>query len=82
MTAYTQIGSVTVQAFQWKGGALSSYTLPSWAKALALHTPGDGTLHVPVRNGVEAAKVNVWVVQGADSGIDIVLNAHFIKLYH
>ena len=80
-TTFTQRGSVTVQAFQWNGGVLSSYTLANWAKQLALHTPGDGSLHVPTRSGVMAAKKTDWVVQGVDGGIDVVPNSHFVLLY-
>ena len=77
----TQRGSITVQAFQWKGGVMSSYTLANWAKQLALHTPGDGTLHVPSRNGTLSAKNTDWIVQGADGGVDVMPNAHFVALY-
>jgi hypothetical protein len=81
MATYTQIGSVTVEAFQWRGGALSSYALPVWAKRLALHASGD-TLCVPSRCGTLGANKMDWVVQGADGGIDVVPNAHFTLLYH
>ena len=81
MASYSQVGGVKVDAFQWKGGALSTYVLPAWAKRLALHTPGDGSLHVPARNGVIAAHNTDWVVQGADGGIDIMPTSHFTALY-
>ena len=38
--------AVHLDAFQWLGGSLVGFTLPIWAKPLALHTPGDGNLHV------------------------------------
>ena len=82
VSAYTQIGGVGIDAFQWNGGLLSATVLPIWAKHLSLHTPGDGTLHVPCRNGTLAAQKTDWVIQGADGGVDIMPNSHFVKLYH
>ena len=82
MATYTQNGSVTVDAFQWKGGLLSSYALPVWAKRIALHAPGDGSLHVPARSGTARAAATDWIVQGADGGIDVVPASHFSLLYH
>lgn len=82
MSVYTQKGSVQVDAFQYTGGLLPTYVnLPIWAKRIALHTPGDDTLHVPTRSGVEQAKKTDWVVQDADGSILVVPNKSFILLY-
>lgn len=81
MATHTQRGSVTVDAFQWIGGKLSSYTLPSWALRLSLQVPGDGYLHVPSRNGILRAGISDWVVQSPDGGVDIHTNASFVLLY-
>jgi len=84
MTTYTQKGSVTVEAFHWQGGTLAAAasTLPSWAKSMALHTPGDGTLHVPVTaGGTLAAHIGDWVVRYTNGIIVIIDNATFTALY-
>lgn len=81
MAIHTQRGSVTVDAFQWLGGKLSSYTLPGWAVRLALHTPGDNYLHVSSHGSTLRASVTDWVVQSADGGIDIHTASNFNLLY-
>ena len=82
MAVHTQKGTGSVDAFQWMGGLLSSYALPSWAKNLFLHTPGDNSLHVPVRTGVEAARVTDSVLKDADGTINIMTAANFAVLYN
>ncbi len=88
MVAHVQKGSVSIDAFQWLGGTLSTstVTLPVWAKLLALHSPGDGTLHVPCGpgQGTQAANPTDWVIQttGASTVIDILPNSLFTVLYN
>lgn len=79
MTQYTQIGAVTIQAFQWTGQALS--TFPTFAKTLFIHQSGT-QLHVPARNGTIAANLNDWVVLDPDGSITCMPNAAFVKLFH
>lgn len=79
MTQYTQIGSVTVDAFQWTGQAMSGF--PTWAKALFIH-PTANILCVPTRQGTLSAKLTDWVVQDADGTVTVMPNTAFIKLYH
>lgn len=82
MSVYIQKGGVQIDAFQYMGGLLPSYvSLPIWAKRLALHTPGDDTLHVPTRSGTERANKTDWVVQDADGSIQIIPNKSFVLLY-
>jgi len=80
MTIKTQIGSVTVDAFQWTGGTIPT-NLPVWAKRLALHTPGDGSLHVPTKRGTVRALINQWVLQYANGDVDVQPNDIFTSLY-
>lgn len=81
MATHTQIGSVTVDAFQWNGGTLAAATLPGWAAALALQTPGDGTLDVPTTRGTFKAGIGDWVIRYASGETEIVSNATFVLLY-
>ena len=78
MAIYTQKGSVTINAFQWAGQALSS--LPAWSKLYRLH-PSDGNLCVPTRLGTESARNGDWVVLDADGSVTVMPNAAFTKLY-
>jgi len=84
MATHTQKGGVSIDAFQWSGGLLTAAasTLPIWAKRLALHSPGDGTLHVPSRSGTEKANATDWVIQDADGSITIIPNSVFTLLYN
>lgn len=85
MAAHTQKGSVSIDAFQWTGGTgatLVAMTLPIWAKRLALHAPGDGSLSVPSRSGTEKANATDWVLQDADGSITIMANSVFTLLYN
>lgn len=85
MANHTQVGSVVVDAFQWLGGTLatSSVTLPTWAKSLALHTPGDGSLHVPAvgRRGTIRADSGDWVLRVSNGHIEAMSNTTFLILY-
>jgi hypothetical protein len=85
VAVHTQKGSITVDAFQWLGGTLStsSVVLPIWAKQIALHSPGDGTLHVPCPGqGTQAANPTDWVVFTTGVGfIDILPATTFSTLY-
>lgn len=85
MASHTQVGSVVVDAFQWLGTTtIALTTLPVWAKKLALHTPGDGSLHVPAggNSGTLRAGPTDWVVQVASTGyIDVMSNATFTALF-
>jgi hypothetical protein len=81
MTIHTQRGSVTVDAFQWLGGKLSTYTLPGFAMRLALQVPGDGYLHVPSHSGVARAGITDWVVLSPDGNVDILTASAFALLY-
>ena len=81
MASHTQIGGVVVDAFQWLGGSLGVYGLPAWASALALQTPGDGTLNVPTSRGTFRANINDWAVRYSTGHIDIMSNATFTSLF-
>jgi hypothetical protein len=88
LVAHVQKGSISVDAFQWLGGTLSTSTvvLPIWAKQLALHSPGDGTLHVPCGpgQGTLAANPTDWVVQTSPGStiIDILPNSLFTVMFN
>ena len=73
--------AVHLDAFQWLGGGLVGFTLPIWAKPLALHTPGDGNLHVPTPDGTKVAYPTDWVVYRINKDIDIMANASFTAYY-
>ena len=81
MAAHTQKGSVVVDAFQWNGGTIAAATLPVWAKQLALHTPGDGSLHVPSARGTFKANPTDWVVQISTGQLHVLSAASFAVLY-
>jgi hypothetical protein len=86
MATYTQLGSITIDAFQWNDGALSTYNLPIWAKRLALQQSGS-TLCVPVgvakgNGGVLPANPTDWVYLAPDGSVHVVTNAYFVSLYH
>jgi hypothetical protein len=81
MATKTQIGSVTVDAFQWLGGTIAGTSLPIWAKKLYLHTPGDGSLHVPTARGTFRALSTDWVMQTTTGDILIMSNVHFTAYY-
>lgn len=80
MTTYTQKGSVTIDAFQWNGGTGIPTNLPYWTKNLALHN-SSGDLHVPTSSGTLVAKSTDWVYRGPDGSVNVMTNAHFVKLY-
>lgn len=78
MALHTQKGTGTVDAFQWLGGILNTslVTLPIWAKQIALHSPGDGSLHVPAGAfGTLRANSTDWVIQNPGNGQVTVLTA-------
>jgi hypothetical protein len=84
MATHTQKGGVTVDAFQWPGGTLATAAptlLPVWAKQLALHSPGDGTLDVPTPRGTFAAKPTDWIVRASTGDVSILSAAQFGVLY-
>ena len=83
MAAHTQVGGVVVDAFQWLGGILSTstVTLPIWAKQLALHSPGDGTLHVPTSRGTAHVNPTDWVVRISTGEVEVMSAATFAVLY-
>lgn len=87
MANHTQRGSIVVDAFQWPGGtgaaAIAAIaSLPVWAKQLALHTPGDGALHVPLgARGTARANATDWVVQLTPGYIEVMTAAAFTILY-
>jgi len=81
MAAHTQIGGVSVDAFQWNGGQLGNYALPAWASALALQTPGDGTLDVPTFRGTFKASIGDWIARYSTGHIEIMSNTSFFSLY-
>lgn len=86
MVAHVQKGGVSCDAFQWLGGTLSSslVTLPIWAKSIALHSPGDGTLHVPCGQGQGTLLANPtdWVLYTSSTGfIDIMPAATFSTFF-
>lgn len=85
MANHTQVGSVVVDAFQWLGGILStsSVTLPVWAKQLALHTPGDGSLHIPTggRHGTIRIESGEWALRVSTGHIEGMSNTTFTTLY-
>ncbi len=82
MATHTQIGA-TVDAFQWNGGQLGTYALPAWASAIALQTPGDGTLNVPesTARGTNRANPGDWIVRVSNGHIDIMAATTFALLY-
>jgi hypothetical protein len=87
MASHVQIGSVAVDAFQWPGGTGASVitgiaNLPYWAKALALHTPGDGTLCVPTWQGTVAIPPLAWVVRTPNGTVEVLSAAAFTALYN
>lgn len=83
MATHTQIGSVTVDAFQWNGGTIAAANLPAWTKNLALQTPGDGTLHIPESPSRGTCRVNIgdWVVRTSNGHIDMMSATTFNILY-
>ncbi len=85
MAAHTTTGSVAVDAFQWLGGILNTsvVVLPVWAKRIAMHSPGDGTLHVPCPGaGTQMANPTDWVVWQPTTGfIDIIPNATWVLMF-
>jgi len=76
MATYTQKG-ITVDAFQWLGGSLGNYSLPAWAMALALQTPGDGTLNLPTPRGTVRVNNTDYAVRYASGHIDVMSAATF-----
>ena len=83
MATHTQVGGVTVDAFQWNGGTIAAAALPAWTKQLAMQTPGDGTLHVPesTSRGTCRANTGDWVVRTTNGHVDIMSNTTFVLLY-
>jgi len=83
MANHTQVGSVTVDAFQWTGGTIAGTVMPVWAKQLALHTPGDGSLHIPTGTkwGTIKADAGDWVVRVSSGHIEAMSAATFATLY-
>jgi hypothetical protein len=81
MASHSQAGSKTVDAFQWVGPTLASTTFPVWAKRLALHTPGDGSLHVPTPNGTFRMLPGEWAMQMTTGDIRFMTNAEFVAYY-
>ena len=81
MAAHTQIGSAAVDAFQWLGGTIAGTAMPVWAKRLFLHTPGDGSLHIPTPRGTFRALSGDWVVQKTTGEIQIMSPATFAAYY-
>lgn len=88
MTTHTQKGSVSVDAYQWLGGTAtvasftSGATVGTWLKRLALHTPGDGSLHVPTTVGTLRANPTDWVALHPDGSVSVLPNATFTSLYN
>ncbi len=82
MTTFTQVGGVTVDAFQWNGDPLSGYDLPGWARVMALHAPSDGTLHVPCSIGTFSARPGDWVWQGPDGSVYVSTDAFFSAMFN
>lgn len=78
VTVYTQIGSVTVEAFQWTGQAIS--TLPVFARQKFLQV-SSGVLSIPTELGTLGVPLNYWVVLHSDGSIAIMTNAAFNSLY-
>ena len=84
MATHAQKGSVSVDAVQWTGGTLASFLSsgPYWLKNMALHTPGDGTLHVPIpRFGTLNVLNTEWIVKCPDGSLTILTNLEFTALY-
>jgi hypothetical protein len=82
MAVYEPRGEHVVDAFQWLGGSLADYAdLPFWAKGIALHTPGDGSLNVPLRAGTSSVMPGQWVMISPDGGIDAMPDARFREFY-
>jgi hypothetical protein len=83
MATYTQLGSITIDAFQWNGPPLVISNLPIWARKLPLLISGGTDLCVPTTGRtVLAAHVTDWVFQAPDGSIHVVSNAYFVSLYH
>jgi hypothetical protein len=78
MAVYTQIGSVTVEAFQWTGQAFS--TLPVFANRKFLQASG-GVLDLPTVFGTVAIPMNYWAVLHSDGSVVVMTNAAFKALY-
>jgi hypothetical protein len=79
MATYTQIGSVTVDAFQWNGVDLVN--VPIWAAQLDMQISGT-SLCVPMgQRSVVGACPTDWVYQGPDGSINVMTNAQFTALY-
>ena len=72
---------IIIDAFQWNGGNLSSYTLPYWALNLSLETPGDDTLGVPMVgiSNLHALPTD-WVLSGP-FGYRVMSNLMFTSLF-
>ncbi len=81
MAVHTQIGGVTIDAFQWLGGTLAAASLPYWALALALQTPGDGTLDVPTVRGTVRAGITDWALRMPTGTVHVLSATDFAALY-
>jgi hypothetical protein len=80
----TQKNTAVIDAFQWNGGSLPAAfsALPYWAKTLFLHTPGDGSLHVPTTfRGTVKIDPTDWVYRDAAGVIDTLSNARMTANY-
>ncbi len=81
MATHTQIGGMTIDAFQWLGGTMAAANLPTWTEVVALQTPGDGTLDVPTSWGTFKAGINDWVIHYPTGDIGTMSNTLFTALY-
>jgi hypothetical protein len=88
MGIYKQLGDVEVEAFQWRGdNPAFDLPYPAWTNGMALHTPSDNTLHVPVGGvnpvtglssaAAQVANINDWVVRSPDGTISVMPDSQF-----
>ena len=83
MAAHATRNAIACDAFQWNGGTLSqgTTTLPFWTKGMALHSPGDGNLHMPTTSGTDVVKPTNWVVIFSDGTIEILSATMFAAYF-
>lgn len=78
---YTQIGGVTVSAYQMVSGATLS-SLPTFLQQVFCHIESNILCVSMPQGGTESCPIGSWVVKHADGTFAIMSNAAFTALYH
>jgi hypothetical protein len=82
MSHFTLAASgLVIDAFQWLGGDLASYSMPPWIQNMQLTTPGDGTVCLPTYMGNMPANPTDWVARGPGGNVFIMPNVLFSALF-